>query len=203
MSSPRRYHAPIREAQAQLTRERIRAAAIELFRQRGYAATTVADLAAAAGLSVPTLYAAFGSKRGVAKAVIEGAIDQTEIGQLIEQALATTEPRLQLAIAARVTRRILERGGTLLELLGRAGNEELLDEWRSWEERRYRGQRSIVQSLEAKQVLRADLSATRAADVLWMLTGRDVFRMLVQERGWSPARYERWLSDALARELLA
>jgi AcrR family transcriptional regulator len=203
MSSPRRrYHAPIRQEQAQATRQRIRAIAARLFAERGYAATSMVDLADAAGLSVPTLYAAFGSKRGIATAIIEDATSQPDVRELLAEALEAHGPHQQLLLAARITRRILERGGEVIELLRRAGNEELLEEWRSWEARRLRGQRPLVRSLAAKGVLRHDLSANRAADILWVLTGRDVYAMLVTQRGWSGDYYERWLAGVLARELL-
>jgi AcrR family transcriptional regulator len=203
MSSPRRrYHAPIRQEHAEATRLRIRTVAALLFVERGYAATSMVDLANAAGLSVPTLYAAFGSKRGIATAIIEAATRQPDVRQLLEEVLETPGPRQQLLLAARITRRILERGGEVIELLQRAGNEELLEEWRSWEARRLRGQRPLVRSLAAKGVLRRDLSVDRAADILWMLTGRDVYTMLVTQRGWSGDYYERWLAGVLARELL-
>ena len=47
-----------------------------------------------------------------------------------------------------------------------------------------------------------DLTDKRARDIFWMLTGGDVYRMLVRERGWSPQKYEDWLADTLARSLL-
>jgi hypothetical protein len=39
-------------------------------------------------------------------------------------------------------------------------------------------------------------------NVLWMLTGRDVYRTLVLERGWSSQKYQDWLADTLVRVLL-
>jgi hypothetical protein len=35
-----------------------------------------------------------------------------------------------------------------------------------------------------------------------MLTGKDVYRMLVRERGWSPEQYEEWLADRIVHSLL-
>ena len=35
-----------------------------------------------------------------------------------------------------------------------------------------------------------------------MLTKGDVYRMLVQERGWNPERYQDWLADTLVALLL-
>jgi hypothetical protein len=46
------------------------------------------------------------------------------------------------------------------------------------------------------------LGLTRVRDILWMYTGRDVYRMLVLERGWSSEEYERWLAATLIKVLL-
>jgi hypothetical protein len=42
-----------------------------------------------------------------------------------------------------------------------------------------------------------------ATDELYALAGTDVYRALTLERGWTPERYERWLFEAVCRELLA
>jgi AcrR family transcriptional regulator len=54
-----------RERKKQRTREQIVAAAYELFRDRGYHATTVADVAAAADIAPRTFFAYFPSKEAV------------------------------------------------------------------------------------------------------------------------------------------
>jgi AcrR family transcriptional regulator len=48
-----------------IARERLLAAALELFTTRGYAATTVREIVAAAGVSKPSLYYYFGRKEGI------------------------------------------------------------------------------------------------------------------------------------------
>jgi hypothetical protein len=45
-----------------------------------------------------------------------------------------------------------------------------------------------------------DAPLCRVRDILWMYTGRDVYRMLV-ERGWSSEEYGKWLVDTLIRAL--
>ena len=84
----------------------------------------------------------------------------------------------------------------------RAGDDELLEEWRSWEQRRYVGQEGVVQALSAQRALRPDRTEVEIHDLLWALTGRDLYHLLVVERGWSADRYEQWLTDTLGRELL-
>ncbi|HEY4018607.1 MAG TPA: hypothetical protein VGM75_07970 [Pseudonocardiaceae bacterium] len=50
--------------------------------------------------------------------------------------------------------------------------------------------------------LKAGLSTRDAIDIAWTLNNPRTYLMLVAERGWSPERYEQWLSGALRRELL-
>jgi AcrR family transcriptional regulator len=70
----RRYESPLREEHARRTRAAIVAAAGELFTARGYAATSLADVAAAAGVARPTVFAAFGSKPALLRQVLDQAL---------------------------------------------------------------------------------------------------------------------------------
>src|SRR6266545_2423014 len=70
----RRYDSRRRQAQAAQTRHDILIAAHEPFLQRGYAGTTLASIATAAGVVVETIYRAYGSKAGLFKAVVEAAV---------------------------------------------------------------------------------------------------------------------------------
>ena len=72
--SRRRYNSPLRAGQAEQTRRRVLEAAYRLFVERGYAGTTIAQVAAEARVSSETIYLAFGGKRGLLEGVIELAI---------------------------------------------------------------------------------------------------------------------------------
>ena len=56
-----RYHSPLRERQAAQTRQAILDAALALFAEQGWAATTLPAIAGRAGISVDTIYATFGT----------------------------------------------------------------------------------------------------------------------------------------------
>ena len=62
--------------------------------------------------------------------------------------------------------------------------------------------RWLIASLSEQGALRPGLSFEEATDVLWALTSYDLYRMLVVERGWKPARYETWLAQLLIQHLL-
>ncbi len=68
------------------TRQRLLAAALKHFARRGYAATSVREIVADAGVAKPVLYYHFGSKPGLFKALVESA--QTERLRLMQAAAA-------------------------------------------------------------------------------------------------------------------
>ena len=70
------------------------------------------------------------------------------------------------------------------------------------EDLRYERQEMMILSLREAASLRPGLDPRTARDILWMLTGRDVYRMLVRERGWSAEKYQDWVADALVQSLL-
>jgi hypothetical protein len=70
------------------------------------------------------------------------------------------------------------------------------------EDLRYERQEIMIVSLEGAKRLRPNLDHRTARDILWTLTGRDVYRMLVCERGWSSQQYQEWLAETLAQTLL-
>ena len=71
VKTTRAYHSPLRAAQAEQTRRRVLEAARRLFQRRGYAGTTVAAVADAAGVSPETIYLSLGGKRGLLEGVME------------------------------------------------------------------------------------------------------------------------------------
>jgi AcrR family transcriptional regulator len=73
----RRYQAPRRAEQATATRQAILTAARDLFVRRGYVATTVADIAHDAHVSVDTVYATIGRKPVLLRELVETAISGT------------------------------------------------------------------------------------------------------------------------------
>ena len=60
----------------------------------------------------------------------------------------------------------------------------------------------MIVSLRGAKRLRPELSYRTARDILWTLTGSEIYRMLVRERGWNSQKYQNWLADTLVRTLL-
>ena len=200
----RAYASPARQRQADETRDRIAEAAKRLLTDNGYAGMTIPAVAKAAGVAVPTVYAIFGSKKGI----VAELLDQVRFGEgyraLIEEAKHVTAPLERLAFASRIPRQIYSAELPVENLLRGAGM--LAPELSAVEDetncRRYESQANLIDGLQKGKLLRAGLNREMARDILWCLTSRDIYRMLVRERKWSPEDYERWLKETLVRELV-
>jgi AcrR family transcriptional regulator len=200
----RRYVSPRRRQQADETRRRIVEAARRLLGSRGYDATTIAEIAAAAGVAAPTVYAGFGSKQGILKALVDRAIFGLDYELLVAGAFDEENPADRLRYAARIACQIYRAERAELDFLRGAGvaAPDLIAIDAEREQGRFGAQAAMIESLAAMHALRAGLDPAGAHDLLWALTARDLFRTLVVERNWTPERYQAWLGDLLVRELL-
>ncbi|MFE7214075.1 TetR/AcrR family transcriptional regulator [Streptomyces sp. NPDC001698] len=68
--------ANLREAQKQMTRRLLLESGLELFKTKGYAATTVDDIATAAGTTRVTFYAYFPSRSDLMRALIDEQLNE-------------------------------------------------------------------------------------------------------------------------------
>jgi AcrR family transcriptional regulator len=200
----RRYHSRVRHRQAEETRQRILAAAGELFASRGYAATTLESIAEIAEVSPKTIAAGFGSKRALLAEVINPDAFSAAVKRLIEELRATEDPSRRLSLVAQITRQAYEPLASSLELLRTAGAvaPELADLAQQIEARGRQNQARLIASLHEQGFLRPGLPFEEATDVLWALTSYDLYRKLVVEQGWEPVRYETWLAQLLVEQLL-
>ena len=215
MSEPvktrRRYDSSRRQEQARVTRRAVLEAARRLFLDRGYAATTVSAIAAEAGVSVETVYKAFGNKPGLVKAVFDVSIvGDDEPVPLMERERVR---RIQQEPDAR--RKLAMYGEHLAETAPRSVPVQLLvreaaatdagaaDVWRQMTTERLTGMTMFASALHDGGHLRPGLSVDEARDVLWTYNSAEIYDLLVLQRGWEPDRYGRWVADALAAALLA
>ncbi len=201
----RPYHSHVRQRQAEETRRRILTAARDLFERQGYAATTLEAIAEIAEVSPKTVAAVFGSKRTLLAEAINPEALNVPAQQLIEELRATDDPSRKLALAAQITRQAYEPQVCAMELLRTASAvaPELADLAQQIEARRRQRQARLIAALRQQGALRPDISTEEATDVLWTLTGFEVYRMLVVEQRWEPERYETWLAQLLIEQLLA
>jgi AcrR family transcriptional regulator len=195
----------LRERKAQLTRDEILRAARRLFLERGYARTTVRDIARAAGVSAQTVYDSVGSKAAVV-AQLNDLID-TEAGiRPLARAMAeSTDPSAVAATQARITRSLVERCGDILHALvtGAATEPELAAILVEGHRRHLAGARGVVGRLEELGALRPGLDSGEAAETLAAVADFRVARMLQEQYGWSLDRVERWMTEMSRGALLA
>ncbi|HVL85541.1 MAG TPA: helix-turn-helix domain-containing protein [Pseudonocardia sp.] len=202
----RAYSSPLRRRQAEATRVAVLRAARELFLEQGYGATTVEQIAARAGISKPTVFSAVGNKQELLKVVRDVAMAGDDEPVAIDDRPATQavrdEPdrdravRLAAAAIAGVARRYAPVDAVLR---GAAANGEdgLRELWETSERQRLLGARSWLEKLTAKGPLPADFELDTAVDLLWLYMAPDQYLRLVEGRGWSDERYERWLADMI------
>ena len=204
----RRYHSPVRAEQAQRTRARILDAAEDQFAQRGYAATTITAIARAAEVAPDTIYATFKNKRGLLGALVEtrvrGAATPVLKQSGPEAVRAETDQRRQIEIFVPDITERTERAQTVYGVVAEAAasDPEAAALHKAMLDQRYGNLHKFVGWIEANGPLRDKLTRDQATASVWTITSTEVFRLLRAQRGWSKARYRRWMTDTLTRLLL-
>ncbi|MGH6653977.1 MAG: TetR/AcrR family transcriptional regulator, partial [Actinocrinis sp.] len=209
-SVKRAYRSPARAAAAAATRARIRAAAARLFVQQGYTATTLRQIAAAAGVGERTLYDAFPTKAALfAHALAVATVgdeqpvrvaDRPEIAAVRRQA----DPRAAIEQLVAYTAALLERAGDLIMVSVEAAGADAdmraaADAGASATHQLYL---ALTESLHARGALRAHVDPAAAADVLYALCSPHTYQLLRRHRSWSAERYRTWLQATIIRELI-
>jgi AcrR family transcriptional regulator len=198
------------QARTRLARAAVVDAAGALFLERGYAGTTIDAISDRSDVPPATIYRLFSSKLGILKAVLDVSIAGDDAAVAIQDrpaaraVLTTEDPKERLAGLVTVTRDINSRAAPVYQILVSAAEADpeaaaLLAEYTR---QRHEGQRQIARSLARSGVLRAELRARDAEDIIHALVSPEVYRLLVVDRGWAPERYAEWLSGTLIDQLL-
>lgn len=201
----RAYVSKQRHVAAAATRANVLQAARGLFARRGIDAVTIAAIAAKAQVSVPTVYALFKSKEGLLQALMEGALFGARYQAAVARLAGIADPVQQIAMSSEIARAIYESEGAELGLMRGASafSPALRKLERTFEDTRFALQEDRLKRLYAEGKAKKNLPIEKARRLLWMYTSRDIYRMLVQEAGWSPDQYEAWLSQTLVATLVA
>ena len=199
------YNSPLRDQQARETRERILQAARETFRERGYGATTLADVARAAGVAEPTVRAVFKTKPNLVehllRLAVRGEDNELQLQQRegFKQMIEATDADTLLDLLTDIASSLHPRSWDVMEIVrGAATSDPAIAEL--WDERvrlRHVNQTTIAKRLHELEALPDGTSVEQAADLLWLYTAPENFHMLVIERGWSIERYRRWFRAAV------
>lgn len=193
------------------TEAKIAEAATELFCSQGYVDTTMAAIAAAAGVSVQTLYLRHGSKAAILSAALDVAIvgDTEPVPvaarehDFLAQALAHPDAPGSIAIWARGARGISDRTHRLYDVIRSAAADPevatVLDKNRN---ERATAHLAFAGNLATKPGFDAAVPVHRAADLLYALGTEDAYLLFVVDRGWSADEWERWVIDTVSSQIL-
>lgn len=206
----RRYESAVRQESARRTRHAVVQAAHELFTARGYAATSLADIAAAAGVARPTAFAAFGSKPALLRQVLDQAFAGDDEPVPVAQrpwfrpVWDATTPGGVLDAYAHVCALIGGRAARIVEVTRRAADQapELGDLWDTLQRNRRAGALMVVEHASSLGPLAAGLDTGRATDILWIFNDPALYDTLVTGCGWPEPGYIAWLSGQTRHALL-
>ena len=205
-----KYSSPLRTSQAQANRTSILSAAHDLFVAQGFGATTIDQIARAAGVSKPTIFSAVGNKAAVFRAVRDIAMAGDDSPKSISQRPsadriknASDLPSAVQALTLHVIGVVRRVAGIQEVLRGAAanGDREMQTLWEVSEQERRAGAELLLTLLIKKSPLA--IPRERAIDILGLLMAPDNYQRLVIQCGWSDLAFRKWLGEAVITQLFA
>jgi AcrR family transcriptional regulator len=204
----RPYDSARRREQARQTREAILDAARRLLLTDGFAPTTIAAIAAKAGVSVDTIYKSFGGKPGLVRAICQQALagEQPMPAESRSDALQATEPDPRKIIRGwgALTAEIAPRVAPILLLVraAAAADPEMAGLQSDMDAQRLQRMTRNARNLQVSGHLRPDLDVKLAGEIMWTYSSPELYELLVLTRGWPLQRYSGFIADAMIAALL-
>ena len=201
----RSYDASGRREQARARRLAVVLAARDLFERDGFRPTTIAAIAAHAGVSAESVYKGFGTKAALAKAVfdlvIAGDDEPVPVAERPAMQAVRDEPDLRRTIAMFVAglaqRQARSAGVQILIRDGRHVDDSLVPVWAKLTDEGLAGMTMLGRNLLETGQLRDGIDLDEVRDVLWNYLSIDHYERLVRTQRWSLERYSRWLAHAI------
>ena len=198
------------QARTRLARRAVLDAARILFLERGYGATTIEGISIASEIPQATVYRLFASKKGILKSLLDTSVagddEPVPVAERshVRSLLDATSAEESLARLAAVSVDINTRTAPVYRILVSAASSDtdaaaILDELT---QQRQDGQGRVATALARAKALRRGLTARDAGDVIHALASPELYHLFVIDRAWSPERYEHWLAEALAGQLI-
>ena len=197
MAPPVKSPSTYRQEQAAATRTRIAEAARRLFAEHGYGSTSMESIAAEAGVAVRTVYSAFGSKREILSLICELWLEAAEARERAGQVLAEPDPGRRLRAAAGWLVHLYATGFDVV-LMFEAANDES-PETRALLRAKLAGRNQAMDAMIASLDGHLRTPVPQVQAVYRALAAPGVYRELVEESGWTPDQFERWVGDTLER----
>jgi AcrR family transcriptional regulator len=204
----RRYDSTRRQQQARQTRQAILDVASERFLHDGFAATTIAAVAADARVSVDTIYKTFGGKPGLVRALYErGLAGEGPVhAESRSDALQTAEkdPLEIMRGFGRLITEVAPRNAPIALLISDAAvtDPEMAQLEAQLDEERLRRMTHNARNLADAGHLQEGLNVEHAGLIMWSLTSPQLYRLLIDRRGWSIEDFADFMTAALTAALL-
>ena len=202
----RKYDSAHRKQLAGKTREQILDSARRLFRDRGFGRVTIDDIAAAASVAVPTVYATFGGKRAILIQLldeIEKAADAPALVALLKNRSGDDRARLRAFTDFSVRLFTEDNDLICIAMLTGAADPDVAALWETGGARRLAACRAVVEGWEQRGVLREGLTEARAVDILWALASAELYSLFIRGRHWTPEQFADWLYHLACEQLLS
>lgn len=203
----RRYDSTRRRKQARETRTEIVEIAERLFLSEGYALTTMATIASTAGVSVETIYKAFGGKPGLVRACREKALagqgpihaEQRSDGMQARE----SDPLVVVRNWGTLTAEVAPLVAPILLLVKQAAgtDPELAALQQEMDDDRLARMTHNARYLYDGGHLRPGVTLEQAAEVLWLYSSPELYDLLVLRRRWPLDRYGGFVSDSMIAAL--
>jgi AcrR family transcriptional regulator len=197
------YNSPRRVEAAAATKQAILDAARKLFTEKGYAATTVGDIAKAARVAPATVYTSVGGKQLLLEEIARAGAADPELGSFVNALAHTRDPREAIRLTVAGTRYSAEKNADLFDIIAmNAPFDEVVAKIAKDSERRFRyGAAKLVHRLRELKALRGSL--TEAEDTVVYFLGHASWRRVIAEFGWSYDKAEKWLTVRVIEALVA
>ncbi len=171
--------------------------------EQGYAATSIADIAAAAGVSVPTVYSSVGTKIELARNLVEFLNAEGGVPENDARQRQATDARELLRRNMHLVRELNERCGDIIRVLRSAAHNEpdLVPVVQAGDAYHREGEYAIAARLHEMGALRPGLTVERAGAMITVIASNPSIDQLVLDHGWSYDEVEEWLVETLT-ELL-
>jgi len=189
------------------TRNRVVAAAHDLFVAKGYTATSMADIASEAGVALQTVYKAGTSKAELLHMVVDAEVagddEQVMFAQRESfQALARqTDPSRQVRMLADLITDVQERSASIQAAYRQAAavDASVAGHFEAAHLRRLQTFTAAIHLMPRAQLQRPP---DEAATTVWAMASPEVFHLLRHVRDWNADQYRTWLRRTLASVLL-
>jgi AcrR family transcriptional regulator len=201
----RSYDASRRREQARARRLAVVLAARDLFERDGFRLTTIAAVAARAGVSAESIYKGFGSKAALAKAVFDitvaGDDEPVPVADRPAMQAVRDEPdvrrKIEMFVGGLAHRQARSANVQILIRDGRHVDDSLAPIWAKLNDEGLVGMTMLARHLLDSGQLRDGIDVNEVRDVLWNYLAIDTYERLVLSRGWPLHRYSDWLSRAI------